>query len=391
MWLDLSWYYNAKGWVKKRRKAILWAAAVTGGGVCVYYAASWYRVGMKMRDEEASRLAVLHKEAEERVEAQLQYHFESIQQISDSTTLPSVLPHLRDRLFSLVDLSGLTERLVAGKGDPQALSHQEKMQLWYRLKILSFTRTMSAMSAVGLLDLFVRIQLNILGRRMYIDTARDLSATEGQDLEGNLYISCQHRFLAFAEFLPHVGLDRLVKDIQFAVEKIMKSIPLKQPFDSYGLRDLFSQILASFMSQQLEWEMYVLPTDDILSDDLEATVTEADAEYSSKVRFMSTDDRHDFNTLMAETRAIISSAEFHSALEAVFDVMLNEAMAKYEEGFFGSSTRGIPLAKLLPYVANLASSFLEHAENNAFILAVASHPKVQSFCAMVYASSAPEI
>lgn len=67
----------------------------------------------------------------------LQSHFESIQRISDSTTLPSVLPHLKARLFELVNLSGLTEKLMTGKEDPQALSSKEKLQLWQELKVLS--------------------------------------------------------------------------------------------------------------------------------------------------------------------------------------------------------------------------------------------------------------
>lgn len=67
----------------------------------------------------------------------LQSHFESIQRISDTTTLPSVLPQLKASLFSKVDLSGLTEKLILGKDDPQALSQRDKMQLWQELKTLS--------------------------------------------------------------------------------------------------------------------------------------------------------------------------------------------------------------------------------------------------------------
>lgn len=48
-----------------------------------------------------------------------------------------MLPQLKDRLFSKVDLSGLTEKLILGKEDPQSLSQREKMQLWQELKTLS--------------------------------------------------------------------------------------------------------------------------------------------------------------------------------------------------------------------------------------------------------------
>lgn len=67
----------------------------------------------------------------------LQSHFQGIQRISDSTTLPSVLAHLKASLFAQVNLSGLTEKLMIGKGDPQTLSSREKMQLWQELKTLS--------------------------------------------------------------------------------------------------------------------------------------------------------------------------------------------------------------------------------------------------------------
>ena len=67
----------------------------------------------------------------------LQSHFESIQRISDSTTLPSVLPHLKASLFSKVDLAGLTDKLILGKEDPQLLSQRDKLQLWQELKSLS--------------------------------------------------------------------------------------------------------------------------------------------------------------------------------------------------------------------------------------------------------------
>jgi hypothetical protein len=67
----------------------------------------------------------------------LQSHFESIQRISDSTTLPSVLPLLKASLFSMVDISGLTDKLILGKEDPQSLSQKDKLQLWQELKTLS--------------------------------------------------------------------------------------------------------------------------------------------------------------------------------------------------------------------------------------------------------------
>jgi hypothetical protein len=48
---------------------------------------------------------------EREADAHLQQHFRSIQQISDSTTLPSLLPQLRDHLYRNTDIPRLMDRL----------------------------------------------------------------------------------------------------------------------------------------------------------------------------------------------------------------------------------------------------------------------------------------
>jgi peroxin-3 len=67
----------------------------------------------------------------------LQAHFENVQLIADTTTLPHAMQYLRSRIAEELDLSQLTERLQKGKGKPYTLTSSEKLELWDRLKILS--------------------------------------------------------------------------------------------------------------------------------------------------------------------------------------------------------------------------------------------------------------
>lgn len=67
----------------------------------------------------------------------LQAHFENIQRISDATTLPYAMHCLRNRISEELDLSYLTDKLMKGKGQPNILTPNEKVELWERLKILS--------------------------------------------------------------------------------------------------------------------------------------------------------------------------------------------------------------------------------------------------------------
>lgn len=61
-------------------------------------------------------------------------HFEYIQMIADTTTLPHAMHHLSNRIVEEIDVSSIMEKLSKGKG---TLSASEKLQLWNELKILS--------------------------------------------------------------------------------------------------------------------------------------------------------------------------------------------------------------------------------------------------------------
>jgi Peroxin-3 len=105
-----------------------------------------------------------------------------------------------------------------------------------------------------LLHLFVRIQLNILGRLVYLDTAMEKAGqNEPQRVSFNflfltvilyyvivswnliiiflcvvssiqnpLTMSCQHKFIAFADYLPHWGLESLIDDVYVSVCNVLK-------------------------------------------------------------------------------------------------------------------------------------------------------------------------
>lgn len=148
----------------------------------------------------------------------MQAHFENIQQIADTTTLPHAMLYLSSRVAEELDIMHLTERLIRGKGQPNTMTTSEKLELWDRLKILStslillftkkystslayvvlgyifvcvflkfkfyncvpcagFTRMVVSLWAMTMLSLYIRVQVNILGRHLYIDTARDLGSS----------------------------------------------------------------------------------------------------------------------------------------------------------------------------------------------------------------------
>ncbi|KAB5524538.1 hypothetical protein DKX38_022287 [Salix brachista] len=141
----------------------------------------------------------------------LQGHFENVQLIADTTSLPHAMQYLRARIAEVLDLSQLTERLQKGKGQPTTLTPSEKFELWDRLKILSFTQMLVSLWAVTMLSLYIKVQVNILGRHLYIDTARGLESslllicilrplTDPESSFGDLQISCRAQALRYSPY-----------------------------------------------------------------------------------------------------------------------------------------------------------------------------------------------
>lgn len=317
LWQQLSTPAGRSAWWRKHRRTVLIGAGVVGVGVAGY----WYwaqrcewlerqevvrlqrEAELRRRNEQLQRIC--QEEEAARADAQLQTHFESIQLIADSTTLPSVLPHLKMRLLALIDLSSLTEALVASRasgaqpGRPH-LSNQEKMRIWEDLKILSFTRALGSMWAVGLLFLFVRIQLNILGRHVYIHTAAEDSSSpssshpqiqqqqpqdkpqeQQQQEREQLSMSCQHKFIAFSDYLPHCGLPTLLKDVQESMTQALHLRSLKDKFNPEQLTTLLLDLRAEFeASHSSRWHQYLLPAQNVLPDDLAVASSAADVAQS---------------------------------------------------------------------------------------------------------------
>ncbi|XP_022766253.1 peroxisome biogenesis protein 3-1-like isoform X2 [Durio zibethinus] len=205
-------------WRRHRRKVLV-TAGVLGSGYFLYKLYDAH----KRRLTDLERQLASERENDEFIKARMQVHFENIQRIADTTTLPHSMHYLSCRIAEDLDLSHLTERLTKGKGQPNSLSSSEKLELWDRLKILSFTRMVVSIWAVTMLSLYIRVQVNILGRHLYIDTARGLGSSHLLEDADLIDREEQQKFLASADFLANYGLPTLLSNMQIAVTEVLKA------------------------------------------------------------------------------------------------------------------------------------------------------------------------
>lgn len=104
----------------------------------------------------------------------MQAHFENIQKIADTTTLPHAMNYLSSQIAEELDHSQLTERLQKAKGQPNSLTPSEKLELWDRLKILSMNLLsffVDAFFVLAICELIVGFILSLCIKDIKIDLA----------------------------------------------------------------------------------------------------------------------------------------------------------------------------------------------------------------------------
>lgn len=367
-------FYLRDFWRRHRRKAFV-TVGVFGGGYILY----------KLYDAHKCRLADLERELageranDELIKAQMQAHFENIQRIADTMTLPHAIHYLSSRIAEELDLSLLTERLMKGKGQPNTLTSSEKYELWEQLKILSFMRMMLSVWAMTMLSLYIRVQVNILGRHLYIDIACGFGSSHLLEETEPVDKHDQQQFLASSDYLSTCGMPFLKANMQTAVTEVLKGKQLRDFFSASVLHETTLQILDMFMGMEKpnHWVDYLM-TEDAKSYQLVIPS-------GSERTFLT--DVNKFDQLMVEARAVLSSAEFGSVVEISLKTVINALMEDIavQAGGVGLSS-GMPLAKLLPRIAQMGPLLLEEPSKNRFIQIIQNIPEVELFFTLLYSN-----
>uniref|UniRef100_A0A803P7H2 Peroxin-3 n=1 Tax=Cannabis sativa TaxID=3483 RepID=A0A803P7H2_CANSA len=224
---------------RRHKKKVFVSAGVLGSGYVLY---KLYNAHRQRLDDLERELANERKRVDEFVKDQLQSHFENIQRIADTTTLPHAIQFLSSRIEEELRLSHLTDRLMQGKGQPNNLTSSEKLELWDKLKYLSFTRMVLSLWTMTLLSLYIRVQVNILGRHLYIDTARHIGSIHSLDDGDLIDRDDQQKFLACADFLSTNGLSALISNMQAAVTDVIKGCGIS------STRQFFTKLLCKYLT-----------------------------------------------------------------------------------------------------------------------------------------------
>ncbi|KAL1214083.1 Peroxisome biogenesis protein 3-2 [Cardamine amara subsp. amara] len=357
-----------RGFWRKHRRKVYVTAGCLGSGYLLY----------KLYSSHTRRLAALERElANERandeiIKTQMKAHFESIQMIVDSTTLPHAMQYLSIRISEEIDVSNVMERLNKGKG---MLSPSEKLQLWDELKILSFTRMALSLWSVAMLSLYIRVQVNILGRHLYVDTARALGSSHLLEELDLIDRDDEQKFLSSADFLVTNAMPSLISDMQIAVKEVLKGKQLKDVITTRVLQETVMRIVDVFMSSGSphHWIDYLMMPQD--------------AKLSRNTNGSSDETLTKFHQLMVETREVLISNEFTHIVDISLKCFTDALVEEMEtQTVAGGLATGIPLAKVLPHIEKTIHVITAGPSKNRFLQLIRDLSEVQLFFTLLYAN-----
>ncbi|KAF5734020.1 Peroxin 3 isoform 1 [Tripterygium wilfordii] len=327
-------------WRRHRRK-ILVTAGVVGGGYFLY----------KLYSDYGRRAADLEKKMErqrindELIKAQLQAHFKNIQRIADTATLPHAMHYLSSRIEEELNLSHLTERF-----------HKNGRVTMISPNLLNLVMAIHCRAKS-----FIRIRKSVHGdeNRCRMEDADFID----RDNEQN--------FLASADFLASNGVLVFISNMQAVVAEDLKEKQLRDVINTTELHETVSRILDIFMGSgsPRHWIEYMMPEDDRLSK--RATTSSSDDTVPS--------DLTKFDQLMTKTREVLSSAEFGNIVEISLKAVVGALMEDIGVQSGGSVTSGMPLARLLPRIVQLAPSLVYETSKNRFVQIIQTVPDVELF------------
>ncbi|GJJ76564.1 peroxin-3 [Entomortierella parvispora] len=303
-----------------------------------------------------------------------------------------------------------------------AIDRRTKLELWNELKIMSFTRTVTALYSLTFLTLLTQVQLNLLGRFTYVSSVVAMSNTtdascrvEGPSTKGSmsatsgqLDFQTEKKYLTFSYWLLHEGWRRWSDKVREVVEDVVGSISLKKTLTAKDFSEIIGEIrerleYTEVNGVQVPTNMreYMLPDD--ASDEREVLraggVDEFDLIVDPVLRNLLDEtrdfiDSEDFTTVLHSTLTT-TFARFNLALQPTFNPFLlsesHNSRATIEEiEDEDDIDRAVPLASLLPLVARQVHLIINGVPNE-YVESLAMVKELQAFSAIVYSSFSEQL
>ncbi|XP_030839046.1 peroxisomal biogenesis factor 3 [Strongylocentrotus purpuratus] len=352
--------------VKRHRRKFLVLGAVAGGASLLYKYAEW-KLKEWRETEEAECLAM----------ARRAHHFESNQRTCNMTVL-SMIPKLRELLLYHLNSEELIQKLKSGT--------ENKVVVWNELKVVSFTRMVVSVYSTVLLTAFLRVQLNILGGYMYLDTLAGKNGLTYYQVHATQDV--QKEYLAMVQYLLTDGLTELINHVQEVVQNVVGSISLQQLLSLSDMEEIIAKVRGQVETTQYGGEV-VVP--DCSIHPLGRYLLKPEGLDGEESACRLSDDQLVLSQMQIETRDLVESHDFSCVMNSCLDIGFSRLLDNMAEFFRPVTTRNgespcglkLAMAKAIPIVNGQVNALCCDTPNH-FIQELLLMQCVKDFASNVY-------
>ena len=326
--------------------------------------------------------------AQEDSNLHLERHFESIQDIAQSTTLPSLLVPLAESMKGLDGMEIKLQKLADAKSGKVPLDVQEKKEIWLDIAKDAVGRAVASIWLLPLLHLQIRVQLTVLGRNLYLSSvmaeSEDLSEGYGKKGSGavdvpHLSAESQEAFLSLAEYLGNEGFEQIMEGARLAADNVVSGLELTDTMHGAESNNLLSRALEFFDDwvRAKRFAQLILPPPNTLRQALALDHPNDNAVFHGAES--SWIDADCVEAMFHETEKIVSSNFFASI---VYETASNIARMMSESVVSQIPSNGCAFVTLIPVIAREAGRVLE--PEGSYCCSLASMPGTISLTRIIY-------
>ncbi|KAI0210436.1 Peroxisomal biogenesis factor 3 [Lamellibrachia satsuma] len=352
--------------VKRHKRKIIFTGALVGGALWLGKFAH-EKLNDFQEDESAEYL----------LQARKQHHFDSNQRTCNMTAL-SMLPSLREVLMCHLDSESLTARLRSNPAN--------KLDIWEELKIIGFSRTVTAVYISCVVVVVLRVQLNILGGYMYLDT---LPKNDGISDNTVATSSVQQQYLGTIQCLLGKGLVDMIAAVRKSVKNVVGSTSLKHQMSLPGIQTAIGDIRKQLECSSQNRYHQGSPLSSLCQYVMSTVVENGTPEGAV---CLSRDDLT-FQKLLRETQDVLDSSDFHTVLRTCLDTAFSRIVDRIAEYFKPASQQNgtvfnpidikMPLAKVIPIMNGLLFTVCGNTPNPIVQELLLKEP-LRTFAANIY-------
>lgn len=305
----------------------------------------------------------------------LERRFEQNQ--NDATfTIMALLSTMSVPILEEYDVEDIRRQLQALRGKEDA--DQRKEELWEEMKKRSLVRAFTLIYASALLVVFTRVQLNILGRRAYISSIKQMAIPGDSsygDIEG-LEDETNRDYLTFSWWLLHNGWRVLGRRIEAAVTGTTLDVDARSEINYDGLSELVGSIQKSIDFPNGAEESFLA---ELLPSTSEESIV---LQQSGRPTAITPALR----SLLDETADLVESRNVIDVMRRLVHAGLTTLMSRMSQLYEVPEVK-VKLAQVLGLVTREAHQIAAGSPmTNEYVDAMVEVPELDALCAVIYSN-----